>query len=102
MNLQNQLYIYSPEFAASVRRSNNSKVDDKKKLGDTIICNLSSMLHESNPFVMLYKTVLEFLIAKHDEVNSSETTFVQTFPSWRIELAAGAERGLRTFQHQMR
>jgi hypothetical protein len=31
------------------------------------------MLHESNHFVMLYKTVRELLTANHDEVNNSET-----------------------------
>jgi hypothetical protein len=79
MNLQNQkyaqLYIYNPEFAASVRSSNNSKVDDKKKLDDTIISNSSSMLYESNLFVMLYKTAHELLTPNDDEVNNSETPF---------------------------
>jgi hypothetical protein len=50
------------------------------------------MLHESNPFVMLYKTAHELLIASYDEVNNSESPFVRTFPSLRIELAAGADR----------
>jgi hypothetical protein len=48
---------------------------------------------------MLYKTAHGLLAANHDEVNSSETPFVRIFPSLRIELAAGADRGLRTFQH---
>jgi hypothetical protein len=47
-----QLYIYDPDFATSVRSSNNNKLGDQK-LDDTIISNLSSMLHESNRFVML-------------------------------------------------
>jgi hypothetical protein len=50
------------------------------------------MLHESNPFVMLYKTAHELLTANHDEVNNSETPFVRIFPSLRIELVAGADR----------
>jgi hypothetical protein len=39
-----QLYIYDPDFAASVRSSNNSRLDDREKLDDTVISNLSSML----------------------------------------------------------
>jgi hypothetical protein len=50
------------------------------------------MLHESNPFVMLYKTAHELLTANHDEVNNSETPFVRIFPSLRIELVAGFDR----------
>jgi hypothetical protein len=41
---------------------------------------------------MLYKTAQKFLTANHDEVNNSETPFLQSFPSLRIELAAGADR----------
>jgi hypothetical protein len=41
---------------------------------------------------MLYKTAHELLIANHDEDSNSEAPFVLTFPSLRIELAAGADR----------
>jgi hypothetical protein len=50
------------------------------------------MLHESNPFVMLYKTAHELHTTNHDEVNNFETPFVRIFPSLRIELVAGADR----------
>jgi hypothetical protein len=56
-----------------------SKVDDKRKLDGTIISNLCSMLHESNPIFMLYKTAHELLTANHDEVNNSVTPFVRIF-----------------------
>jgi hypothetical protein len=74
-----QLYIYDPEFVASVRSSNNSKVDDKKKLDDTIISNLSSILHGSNHFVMLCKTSHELLTANHDEVKQFQNSFCSNF-----------------------
>jgi hypothetical protein len=50
------------------------------------------MLHESNPFVMLYKTAHALLTANHDKDNNSKTPFVRISPSMRIELAAGADR----------
>jgi hypothetical protein len=66
-----QLCIYHPEFTANVRSSNNTeKDDDKDKLDDTIILNLSSMVHESNPFIILYKTSQEVINTEHNEVNS--------------------------------
>ncbi|CAO3618736.1 unnamed protein product [Mucor hiemalis] len=47
----NQLYIYDPAFASSIRQSRNSTLDPD------LIKDLSIMLHENsnNPFVRIYK-----------------------------------------------
>ncbi|SAM09603.1 hypothetical protein [Absidia glauca] len=79
-----QLYIYDPQYASSIRASNNSDLNEE------IINGLSSMLHEKNPHVQLYKTAHELLM--NTESNSSEVPFVRICPSITIELVAGSDR----------
>ena len=78
-----QLYTFEPQFEASLRAGNNGDLDRE------IISSLTSMLHEKNPYVRLYKNAHELLI--NTEISESETPFVWIFPSMRIELAAGSD-----------
>ncbi|SAM01867.1 hypothetical protein [Absidia glauca] len=78
------LYIYDPQYASSIRASNNNDLDQD------IINGLSYMLHEKNPHVQLYKTAHELLM--NTTSSASEVPFVRISPSVTIELVAGSDR----------
>ena len=76
-----QLYIFDPEYAASIRSANNNGLDEE------IMANLSTVIHSCNPFVSMCKSAHEML----SNVNE-DNSFVRIFPSMRIELVAGSDR----------
>ena len=75
-----QLYIYDPQYAASVRYANNSELDRG------VIQNISRELHEVNYLVRLYRYAHEILSSSEnvDEVIIS--------PSMKIELLSDSDR----------
>ena len=86
----NQLYIYDPTFASSIRTSNNAELDPE------LTKDLSIMLHENsgNPFVRIYKHAHEILKSESDRQREegSENFHVRLNPQMKMELVVGIDK----------
>jgi hypothetical protein len=79
-----QLYIFDPEYAATIRSNNNVELDEG------IIKDLSLVLHEHNPHIKVYKSAFELLTNTENTSSDNISRFIRIHPSMRIELVAGA------------
>ena len=80
-----QLYIYDPQYAASMRHLNTNEQLDRG-----IIDNISVILHEVNPLVRLYQHSFELLSSAAE--NTDDNPSVRISPALNIELISGSDR----------
>jgi hypothetical protein len=97
-----QLYIYDPEFASSVRCSNNNKVHNKKKLDDVIISNLVQWFINQIFLLCFIRQRMSFLLLIIMRLTILKPLLFEFFLyrgwNWLLEQT----KGLRTFQNQMK
>jgi hypothetical protein len=80
-----QLFLYDPQYAVEVRHNNHPE------LREPILHRLTSMLHEVNPFISLYKIVQERL-AEQTLADQDQDVRVILNPQLRLILEVGKDK----------